>query len=47
MPGCFVRPQGSAIEDVSHKPGPKYDEVGKFDEEPDIDVTVVSGIISL
>ncbi|GIL67187.1 hypothetical protein Vafri_20620 [Volvox africanus] len=31
---------GSSVEDTSHKPGPKYDEEGRFDEDQDIDITL-------
>jgi hypothetical protein len=33
--------QGAAVEDHSGKPAPKYDEEGKFDDEPDIDISTV------
>ncbi len=30
------------MDDGAHKPAIKYDEEGKFDDEPDIDITQVS-----
>ncbi|GFR46085.1 hypothetical protein Agub_g7570 [Astrephomene gubernaculifera] len=32
--------QGAAMDDASHKPGPKYDEEGRFEDVDDIDITV-------
>ncbi|KAG2482258.1 hypothetical protein HYH03_018802 [Edaphochlamys debaryana] len=32
--------EGPAVEDHAHRPTVKYDEEGKFDDEPDIDITV-------